>query len=283
MAAAATAATPQHNGDPLATFAALFTQSAIDQAIQAIPYLREPGNAVRCLDIAAGTGAATWQMLNTLCRQNINRHVSITAIDLNSAMLEQINQQIPNALLPYPNAKITTQVCDMQTLEGIPSGFSADLCTMTFGIMFPSDTVAALRQVKRVLAPTGVAVVTSWTWHSTMEDTNAFLYEQGKIQDLSDYALPFQEGTDREYALRIAARKAGFEKISVAYIQHSDFPMSVGTLAKSCMSNSLLAQYQPLDEGAMERFLRSYEDGEDAELGPLRKVSATALCLRLGF
>jgi len=205
------------------------------------------------------------------------------ATELSPDMLEQIDQQIPSALSSYPQATITTQVCDMQTLEGVPSA-SADICTMMFGIMFPPNTDSALRQVKRVLKPDGVAVVTSWTWNTMMEDLNVFVYEQGRITDLADFPRPLKEGTDREYFLRIAARKAGFERVSVTYIHHADFPIGIRPIVENYVSNPLLAKYQPLEQDALERFLLSWGDGEDAKLGgPVRKVSGTALCLRLGF
>lgn len=99
----------------------------------------------RLLEVAAGTGVATKELLEAL------PHTVVTATDLNPAMVEFGARQAPRARwqqadaldLPFPDAEFDLVVCQ-------------------FGVMFFPDKPAAFRQARRVLTAEGHLLLTAW-------------------------------------------------------------------------------------------------------------------------
>lgn len=97
------------------------------------------------LELAAGTGAATTQLVRAL------PDASILATDLNPAMVEWGRQHVPGA---------DWQVADAQDLSFDDGSYDAVVCQ--FGVMFFPDRPAAFAETARVLAPDGRFVFTTW-------------------------------------------------------------------------------------------------------------------------
>ena len=102
-----------------------------------------PGGG-RVLEVAAGTGLVTAELVAL-------PGVEVTATDLNPAMVEHGRRQVPGA---------RWRQADAMALPETDGAYDAVVCQ--FGVMFFPDRVAALAEVRRVLRPGGVAVVTSW-------------------------------------------------------------------------------------------------------------------------
>ena len=107
-----------------------------------------PGNPRRVLEIAAGTGVLT-RALSTVLPPS----ASITATDLNSAMLER-------AAARGTGRTIVWRQADADELPFADGVFDAVVCQ--FGVMFFPDKRRAFSEARRVLAPGGVFAFNSW-------------------------------------------------------------------------------------------------------------------------
>jgi len=121
----------------------LFEPYAVDLA------LRLPPSALRVVEVAAGTGRVTRRLLDVLPVEG-----RLTATDLNAPMLEVARSLIAD------DPRLTWQQADAQALP-FPDG-SAEAVVCQFGLMFVPDKVAALREMKRILAPGGIVLVATW-------------------------------------------------------------------------------------------------------------------------
>jgi SAM-dependent methyltransferase len=100
---------------------------------------------IRVLELAAGTGIATAALVRALPQ------ASITATDLNEAMVAWAAQRVPGA---------TWRQADAQALDLPDASFDAVVCQ--FGVMFFPDKPAAFSEAARVLAPGGRLVLAVW-------------------------------------------------------------------------------------------------------------------------
>ncbi len=105
----------------------------------------------RVLDVACGTGIVT--------RVAVERHpnlASIVGLDFNAGMLE-----IAKANTPKTDIPIEWQQGDMCALAFPDDCFDIILCQQ--GLQFAPDKLAALRHMRRVLAPGGRLAFTVWS------------------------------------------------------------------------------------------------------------------------
>ena len=99
----------------------------------------------KVLELAAGTGVLTTELLAALPA------AEVTATDLNTAMVEFGSRQAPGAEWRQADA------LDLPFGDG-----RFDLVACEFGVMFFPDKPAAFAQVRRVLAPGGTLLFTTW-------------------------------------------------------------------------------------------------------------------------
>lgn len=100
------------------------------------------------LEIAAGTGAVTAELLARLPRE-----ATLTATDLNQAMLDV-------AATKLTDRRLRLRSCDAQQLPFPDHGFDAVVCQ--FGAMFFPDKLTAYREARRVLRGGGTYFVSVW-------------------------------------------------------------------------------------------------------------------------
>ena len=118
------------------------------------PYARDlaarvPPSARRILELAAGTGRLTRQILAALPPDG-----ALHATDLNEAMLEVARART------IDDRRVTWQQADMQALPVPDASVEAVVCQ--FGLMFVPDKALAMREIRRVLAPGGILLLNVW-------------------------------------------------------------------------------------------------------------------------
>ena len=103
---------------------------------------------VAVLETAAGTGIVTARLAEAL-----PEHASITATDLNQAMIDAAADKITSSM-------ITWQACDAMRLPFADAAFDCVLCQ--FGVMFCPSKVDAFKEARRVLKPGGTFLFSVW-------------------------------------------------------------------------------------------------------------------------
>ncbi len=121
----------------------LFEPYAVDLA------QRLPPSAMRVLEIAAGTGRVTRHLLAALPAAG-----ELVVTDLNEPMLELARKRVGN------DPRVRFQLADMQARPFPDASVNAVVCQ--FGLMFAPDKQKALREMKRVLAPGGILLLSVW-------------------------------------------------------------------------------------------------------------------------
>ncbi len=110
---------------------------------------RVPPSASRVLEIAAGTGIASRALLSTLPS---TAHLTVT--DLQPAMLDLAAAKVGH------DPRVELRQADAMALPFAEHEF--DLVVCQFGVMFFQDALAGLREVRRVLTPDGVFLMSTW-------------------------------------------------------------------------------------------------------------------------
>jgi SAM-dependent methyltransferase len=127
-----------------------------------IDYAR-PLPGMKILDLASGTGEPGISLA-----QHVGPQGSVTAVDQSSELLEIAADRARNKNL----SNFTTRQADAHQLPF--SDLAFDLSTCRFGVMFFSDAVGALTELRRVLKPGARACFVAWGpieqpyWQSTM-------------------------------------------------------------------------------------------------------------------
>jgi SAM-dependent methyltransferase len=176
---------------------AWFAQKAIDLA------LLSP--AARVLDVAAGPGTLSFLAARAGAR--------VTAIDFSPAMIEKLRERAS-----IEAVAIESHVGDGQALPFAEASF--DRAFSMFGLMFFPDRILGFRELLRVLAPGGVAVVSSWaaedgdTWRNLIWGA---VREHLPNLPLGGSAPPLGTVDD----CRREMTTAGFEDVEVHEIVHT--------------------------------------------------------------
>lgn len=119
---------------------AMFHPFAVDLARRAAGYL-----PCSLLEIAAGTGVLTCELVTVIPA------AQVTATDLNAAMVEFGSRRVP--LAAWRQADVLSLPFDDRQF---------DLVICQFGVMFFPDKPAAFREMRRVLAPGGRLLFSTW-------------------------------------------------------------------------------------------------------------------------
>ncbi len=132
-------------------------------ATDALVAYANPAPGMQVVDLASGTGEPAISMA-----LRVGPHGHVTALDLSADLLEIARQRAQARGLE----NFTAQQADAHSLPFPDNSF--DLATSRFGVMFFSDPVLALRELRRSMRPGARACFLAWGsfdqpyWQSTM-------------------------------------------------------------------------------------------------------------------
>jgi SAM-dependent methyltransferase len=241
-----------------------------------VPYARnlaprlDVGEGAQVLELACGTGILTRTLLSSA-----RRPLSLTATDLNDAMLELAKQQVRDG-------DIRWQLVDAANLPFEPASFDAVICQ--FGVMFFRDKVQAASETRRVLRPGGVYLFNTW---GTLTENPCFHIANetiGRFMPEPPTFFPLAFGYHDRQQMMTDLRAGGFREITIETVDLEGRSPSVKQVATG------LVQANPGIAAIRERATSSVEDVTAAvaealtrEFGsgdvrfPLRAHVATAL------
>ncbi|HEV7274858.1 MAG TPA: methyltransferase domain-containing protein [Devosiaceae bacterium] len=133
--------------DPAENYERFFVPSIGAPMAEDLVAAADPQPGERVLDIACGTGVVT-----RLAARRVGASGSVTGLDITPRMLAVARSATP------PDLSITWQEGDAESLPFPDSAFGVVLCQM--GLQFVSGKLNALREMRRVLAAGGRALIT---------------------------------------------------------------------------------------------------------------------------
>ncbi|MHC4925098.1 MAG: class I SAM-dependent methyltransferase [Planctomycetota bacterium] len=153
----------------------------------------------RVLDIACGTGLATFPVAETV---GSNGHVLAT--DLSQKMVDAVAAGAAERGLDH----VSTERADAESL-GVADG-TFDLALDALGLMYVPDPLAALREMHRALRPGGRAVCSVWGARNQCGWAEIFPIVDRRVES-EVCPMFFQLGT--QDVLEAEFRSAGFEDV----------------------------------------------------------------------
>lgn len=161
--------------------------------------------AERVLDVACGTGIVARGAARV-----VGAGGRVVGIDLNRGMLE-VARSVP----PAPNAAtIEWHEASVDAMPFADASFDAAFCQQ--GVQYFLDRVAALREVHRVLIPSGKLILSVWR---SLEYTPGYaalaeaLERHIGLQTRDTMLAPFSLGDAKE--VRMVVVEAGFRDVSI--------------------------------------------------------------------
>jgi len=196
------------------------------------PYARDLAKRLKArkgdkiLEIAAGTGIVTRRLL-----QRMPADAHLVASDLNDGMLEIARANVP------PDPRLEWRQADATALPFPDRSFDAVVCQ--FGLMFFPDKIAALREVRRVLAAGGKLLLSTW---GSLADNPIANRAHGTIASFFHtdqppfYLVPF--GMHDREAVKEMLLQAGFTTVDVDVVELMGKSASALTAAKGLVYGS---------------------------------------------
>ncbi len=155
----------------------------------------------RCLDVGCGSGAGALEMASI--------GGLVDAVDLSGAMIDRVKERALAA-----GATVNGHQMDGQALAFADDSFDARMSV--FGIILFPDTVAGLRELRRVVIPGGSVAVVAWTQPQDFELAMALRTAVTMVRpDIGPQALPAQLRFRELADFRALFSAAGFERVSV--------------------------------------------------------------------
>lgn len=164
----------------------------------------QPGD--RILDVACGTGVLTRPLAHALGPQG-----RIIGLDISSEMLDVARR---TTVTPAGAAPIEWREGDACVLPFAEASFERVFCA--FGLMFFADRIAALREMHRVLIPTGQVTLTVWGAMSQCPGQTAISRSWERHFGADNAALFYrQHALGDPETVRALFHEAGFREVSV--------------------------------------------------------------------
>jgi len=208
------------------------------------------------IETAAGTGAVTRALLSSL-----SKSVRVAATDLNEGMLSVGASRVSDPAL-------TWQQADAQRLPFADA--SADGVVCQFGVMFLPDKLAAYREARRVLRPTGRYVFNVW---NRVEQNEVTLIAACAIASLFPEDPPrFIERTPFGYfdvgVIRRDLEAAGFGRIDIETIDKTSRATSAEQAAIGlCKGTPLRSEIEARDAARLDEATLAVSNALTARFG----------------
>lgn len=193
----------QQRPNPAETYASYFGPTIADPWTRVLLEYAAAQPGQRVLDLACGTGSVARRLAPLVGAEG-----KIVALDVNPDMLA-----VGRSLAAPTGATIEWREGDAVAL-GLPDE-AFDLVVCQQGLQFFSDRAASLREMRRVLADGGRAVLSVWQ-ALPLHPVYEALFEATARRlgaNLADVALPFSLGDAEE--LRALLNGAGFQPVEV--------------------------------------------------------------------
>jgi ubiquinone/menaquinone biosynthesis C-methylase UbiE len=162
----------------------------------------QPGESV--LDVACGTGLVTFP-----AALQVGPTGRVLATDLSDRMIDNVRAAAAARGLD----NITAARMDAEQLDAPDDSFDAALCAL--GLMYVTDPVKSLQEMKRVIRTGGRAVIAVWGQRSNCGWAGIFPTVDARV-NTEVCPLFFQLGTGD--ALRMSMEAAGFTAVQVERI-----------------------------------------------------------------
>ena len=231
-----------------------------------------PGD--RVLDVACGTGLVSFRALDA-----VGSTGSVLGTDISSKMVEEARRVA--ARLGYRNASFERFDAEAMSLED--GSFDAALCAL--GLMYFPEPVAALEEMRRLLAPGGRGAAVVWGARAKCGWADIFPIVDARVS--SDVCpLFFQLGTKESLARSF--EQAGFVDVRFERVEVSlEYASGDEALTAAFKGGPVALAYSRFDEptrkAVHEEYLasiESYRDGEAYRI-PGEFVAAVGVKTRL--
>jgi len=245
----------------------IFIPAMIGEWVPRVLALADPKPGENVLDVACGTGALTRAIAEA-----VGQNGSVTGVDISPDMLGLARE---HTLSKFP--AIEWREGDAQSLPFEDAVFDVAFCQL--GLMFFPDKVAALKEIRRVLKPSGRAAVMVWGAIDRCPGQMAMAKTWEELYDAEQAAKFYrQHSLSDPENLRSLMVAAGFQEIEVNLTMGTMRFQSAEHLVRSY---GALGQ-DPADErvrnaaiDAVTQALRSYV-GPEGLVYPIEAVLARA-------
>jgi ubiquinone/menaquinone biosynthesis C-methylase UbiE len=141
----------RYGWDKAAPFYERYWQAQLAPARARLFELAELRSGQRVLDVACGTGLVTFPAARA-----VGRSGAVVATDISDAMVGHVRAEAAALDL----AQVSASRTDAENLQFPDRSFDVVLCAL--GLMYVPDVQVALREMRRVLCPGGLAVAAVW-------------------------------------------------------------------------------------------------------------------------
>lgn len=187
---------------------------------------RLPATATRVLEIAAGTGVVAVALLARL-----GPAASLTVTDLQQGMLDLAADKLQH------DPRVEIRQADAMALPFADHQFDVIACQ--FGVMFFADPLAGLKEVRRVLTPDGVFLMS--TWASLADNPIARIAHEEVARALPEAPPPFLTlpfGMHDGEAVTTLLHEAGFSYVQSSQVELTGQSPSAHAAAMGLMCGS---------------------------------------------
>ena len=208
------------------------------------------------LEIAAGTGALTVELLKQLPRDT-----AILATDLNQAMLDV-------AAAKLPSGAVTLRACDAMQLPFPPQSFDTVACQ--FGAMFLPDKLAGYRGVRNVLREGGRFFFSVWDDldSNVLSAVVADAIAKSFPDDPPDFFRRIPFGYNDAAAITATLRDAGFHDVRAETVTlPSRAPSAEFVAVAICQGTPLRSEIEKRDAGRLAEVTERAREAVEAAYG----------------